>query len=146
MPIPAAFGIFPNLARSQARLTSPFAPNYNCIAWAAGETSRWWWPSKGGCYWPQDARADSSLEAFIEAFQTLGYETCEGADPEQDYEKVAIYTYQSQVKHMARQLPNGRWTSKLGQAQDIEHELDDLTSNHSNGYGEVEQFMRRLIQ
>lgn len=28
--------------------------------------------------------------------------------------------------HAARQLPNGRWTSKCGQAEDIEHDLRDL--------------------
>jgi hypothetical protein len=28
--------------------------------------------------------------------------------------------------HAARQLASGRWTSKLGKAEDIEHELRDL--------------------
>ena len=146
MPIPKLYRLFPNLAGSEARITSPENFDYNCIAWAGDEITQRWWPSQSGCYWPQDGRVDSSLESFIEGFQSLGYESCEEEGQEPGYEKVAIYTYQGQVKHMARQLPNSRWTSKMGDFQDIEHDLDDLTSNHQNGYGEVEQFMKRLIE
>jgi hypothetical protein len=146
MPIPELFRYFPNLAASDAEKKSPDVPDYNCIAWAAGEVNKRWWPRASGCYWPPGIRADSTLEAFIEAFNTLGYVSCVGGDLELGYEKVAIYTFNNQVKHMARQLSNGRWSSKLGEYENIEHELDDLTSNHSDGYGEVTAFMRRLNQ
>lgn len=46
---------------------------------------------------------------------------------------------------MARLLSNGKWTSKLDDLEDIEHELDDLTSKFQNGYGETVQILRRLI-
>jgi len=37
-------------------------------------------------------------------------------------EKVAIYADAAElVTHMARQIANGRWTSKLGASWDIEH-------------------------
>jgi hypothetical protein len=44
-------------------------------------------------------------------------------------------------KHAARQLPNGRWTSKLGVSEDIEHALHDLTGLI---YGSVALVFKRL--
>ncbi|MEB3192904.1 MAG: hypothetical protein VKL42_21385 [Snowella sp.] len=35
---------YPNLRNSGYLLTSPKIPNYNCVAWAAGETNSPWWP------------------------------------------------------------------------------------------------------
>jgi hypothetical protein len=42
---------------------------------------------------------------------------------ESQYEKVALFAKDGRVTHAARQLPSGRWTSKLGSDVDIEHEL-----------------------
>jgi len=36
---------------------------YNCIAFAAGETHRWWWPM--GAYWPEPAPRDETVDSFI---------------------------------------------------------------------------------
>lgn len=146
MPIQELFRIFPNLAGSEAKITSPDDWKYNCIAWAANKTTQRWWPGASGYFWPQGVRTDSTLESFIETFQSLGYETCEDKGYEPGYEKVAIYNFNGQVKHMARQLPNGRWTSKIGDYEDIEHDLDDLTSAHKKGYGKAEQYMKRPYQ
>jgi hypothetical protein len=45
-------------------------------------------------------------------------------------------------KHAARQLPSGRWTSKLGPMEDIEHALHDLTGM---AYGSVVLVMKRPV-
>ena len=37
------------------------------------------------------------------------------------FEKVAIYSDAHGPQHVARQLPDGKWTSKLGQQVDVEH-------------------------
>jgi len=42
--------------------------------------------------------------------------------------------------HAARQLENGRWTSKLGELEDIEHDLHHLASG---AYGAVVQILKR---
>jgi len=144
MPLTDFYRVFPNLATSSAEEKSTETPNYNCIAWAANEKKQRWWPRASGYYWPANIRDDDSLEAFIEAFATLGYEPCTEAHQESGYEKLAIYVFSGGVKHMARLLDNGKWTSKLGIDVDIEHELEDLTSNHQNGYGEAVQILRRL--
>jgi hypothetical protein len=45
--------------------------------------------------------------------------------------------------HAAQQLSNGKWTSKLGRWQDIEHELDGLVGEM---YGTVKQILKRVIE
>ena len=35
---------FPNLKADGYQVTSPQSLEYNCIAWAAGDNTQWWWP------------------------------------------------------------------------------------------------------
>ena len=84
---------------------------------------------------------ENSLTAFVTAFSTLGYEPCADGKLEEGFEKVAVYQLPTGVQHMARQLQTGRWTSKLGQLQDIEH--DTPTELEGEEYGTVVQYMRR---
>jgi len=75
------------------------------------------------------------------AYGTLGYTPCDDTSIEPGFEKVALYaTPDLLVKHAARQLSNGRWTSKIGDEIDIEHVLDGLTGQH---YGAVVQILKR---
>jgi hypothetical protein len=88
---------------------------YNCIAWAAEDQSQWWWPDPDyESFWPRGVPRDDSIDSFMTAFATLGYELCDSLDLEVGYEKVALFAIGSKVKHMARQLRSGSWTSKLG--------------------------------
>ena len=84
---------------------------------------------------------ESDLAAFTTAFSTLGYAPCADGALEDGFEKVAIYQSPRGIQHAARQLSTGRWTSKLGGLEDIEHaspaELEGAE------YGEVVQYMRR---
>jgi hypothetical protein len=72
----------------------------------------------------------------------LGYEECENGDLEIGYQKVAIYAIGGSVKHMARQLPDGKWTSKLGQWVDISHALSGV---EGIDYGKVVQFLKKKV-
>jgi hypothetical protein len=75
------------------------------------------------------------------AYGTLGFEPCDSGEVEEGFEKVAIYTDAGgEPTHAARQLANGRWTSKLGYLEDIEHDLDAVAGTH---YGRVRAFLRR---
>src|SRR5262245_254612 len=117
---------FPKLAAPATfEITSPETVAYNCIAWAAEDTSRKWWPDKMGVgYWPQGVPREATLATFIKAFAALGYEECEDGSLEPEFTKIAIFTKPAGTPaHAARQLPNGRWTSKLGSEVDIEHDL-----------------------
>jgi len=134
---------FPLLNDENHQITSPSTPFYNCAAWAAEDSGRWWWPDAFGlCYWPPDASREESLDAFERAYSVLGYEVCEDGALEDDLEKVAIFADRlGNPTHVARQLPNGRWTSKCGKLEDIEHDLVALTGE---SYGSVVRYMKRL--
>ena len=123
-------------------VTSPEEGRYNCVAWAAGVNTRWWWPDASS-YWPPEAPLESNVAAFIAVFRAIGYEPCDNGSLQDGFEKVAIYESASGVKHMARQLRTGRWTSKLGGLEDIEHacpaELEGVE------YGAVVQYMQRAV-
>ena len=135
---------FPNIEFSSTKKTSESTPRYNCIAWAAEEDDRKWWPDRmQQAYWPRGIPRQNSLEAFIKAFQTLGYEKCADGSLEEHFQKIAIYADSlSRPTHAARQLPQGGWTSKLGDWIDIRHELKGL---HGTKYGAVVQFMKRPV-
>jgi hypothetical protein len=137
---------FPGLRGTGYIVTSPQDDTYNCIAWAACDTTAWWWPDEPdrpeSAYWPPGVARQETLEAFCQALATRGYEVCNDDRPEAGYEKVAVFALAGVPKHAARQLPSGRWTSKLGPMEDIEHALHDLTGMV---YGSVALVMRRSL-
>jgi len=137
---------FPGLTPQNHDITSPPTSIYNCIAWAADDDTRWWWPNVrgvpvGGYYWPPTVPHEPTIEAFLAAYATIGYEPCGGGEFESGYEKVALYVLAGEVTHAARQLADGAWTSKLGNWFDITHESPE----HVGGplYGSVAAYLRR---
>jgi len=134
--------LFPRLRDFE--ITSPFDQTYNCVAWAAGDTARWWWPAEPPfAYWPAAARREESIVCFVEAFATLGYEPTSSGEHEPGYERVAVFASDEAVPtHMARQLPDGTWTSKLGSIEDISH--PDLNGISGGDYGRVVLFLKRV--
>lgn len=131
---------FPNLVDYD--ITSEPTPDYNCIAWAAGETERVWWPHRDSNdgYWPEGVPRSTSLKAFEAAYATLGYVRCDAPILEDGVEKVAIFASAGKCTHAALQLPNGRWTSKMGADHDIEHELTQMSGGF---YGNIVRYMKR---
>jgi hypothetical protein len=137
--------IFPGLARASYRVTSPYDPDYNCIAWAAGDTGNWWWPGPDleREHWPAGVPREPTLQAFQAAFATIGYVACDSEEWESGFEKVALFgDDQGKPRHAARQSANGRWTSKLGRGEDIEHGLHDVAGQI---YGSVLLVMKRPV-
>ena len=132
---------FPHFTEHNHRVTSPASLDYNCIAWSAGDTAHWWQP---GVHWPVAASCDDcGIGNLVHAFKAIGYDECEDGTAERGFEKVALYGGGLLYTHAARQLPNGKWTSKLGKAEDIEH---DSPNDVAGGlYGEVVQFMKRPV-
>jgi len=132
--------IFPNLKNYQ--ITSPADYRYNCIAWAAGDTKNWWQPSDSPyLFWLRDDKSDS-LENCIEVFNILGFndETDSASEPE--FEKIALYIDADGLpSHAARQKENGFWTSKLGEAEEIEHDTPDALEGET--YGKVKIILKR---
>jgi len=138
------FRDFPRLNKSPTpfKRVSPADIQYNCIAWTMGVNNQWWQPGKHW-YWPSGCPQEITIPAFVRAFATLGYEPCSDGRREKDYEKVVLYAEKEQPTHAARQLKNGRWTSKLGKDIDIEHKVKDL---EGPCYGRVAMYFRRPKQ
>ena len=136
---------FPALQKHGYSITSPPTPNYNCIAWAAGDPNKWWWPVHvNGYYWPPNLPRIIDLDIFIDAFKSLGYSPCGSSELEIGFEKVAVYTDKNgKPTHAARQLPSGRWTSKLGNLEDIEHNA--LMGVEGKIYGNVAKILKRTL-
>lgn len=106
--------------------------------------NKWWEPDAwGSYYWPVGLPREVTIENFIAAFGTEGFQVCEHRNVELGYQKVALYADKGKPTHMARQLPNGKWTSKLGEGWDIEH--TSLEGVESAGYGKVAVLLKRPI-
>jgi hypothetical protein len=136
---------------SEVVVISPATSEYNCIAFAANEDFRWWWPIPEDLYyWPANTPRDETLEAFVKAFETLGYVACDNDNVEHGFEKVAVYADKSgKPTHAAKQSRNGKWTSKLGSSVDVEHELNCLREYvldiDRTDYGTVAVVLKRKI-
>ena len=120
-------------------VTSPIDGDYNCIAWAVGDDQNCWWPSDD-THWPESCPLSVTISAFKVAFATLGYRPCNNGRREHGYEKIVLYANNGEPTHAAKQLKNGRWTSKLGKYVDIEHRVKDL---EGPDYGRVAMYFRR---
>jgi hypothetical protein len=79
---------FPRLTPDNHRVTSPSAIEYNCVAWAAGDTDHWWQP---GVFWPiQSPPEEYGVSTFEDAFKAIGFEPCEDDGAETGFLKVAL--------------------------------------------------------
>jgi hypothetical protein len=133
--------VFPYLAKEGYTATSPSTPQYNCIAWAAGQTHVCWWPDEMEvAFWPAGVPRAVTPEVFFKAFQSIGYFSCADGSLEAGFEKVAFYVLNGKPTHAARQLPDGRWTSKLGKWLDVSHTLHGV---EGPVYGQAAGFMKR---
>ncbi len=126
---------------------SPKDATYNCIAFAAGDTTRKWDPGmlpEPGYYWPAGALQDDNdgIDALIRAFAQIGYKECRNGDLEAGWQKVALYASKREDwLHAALQEPNGEWSSKLGSSYDIRHKTAQCLEGPA--YGTVMCFMKK---
>jgi hypothetical protein len=130
---------------------SPKDTTYNCIAFAAGDTTRWWEDllliPDPGFYWPPGAHRDDdvgSIEALKRCYATIGYEECTDGNLEPGYTKVALYAKTPEdYEHAVVLDENGTWYSKLGDGFDIHHPTAQCICGPL--YGTVMCYMKRKI-
>ena len=144
---------FPNLHPTEWEKTSEKSDDYNCIAHAFNDTTRWWSPQKG-YYWPDDEERNETIESYSRALAKLRCERCQDGTIENGFEKFAIYTREDGTpSHMALQLADGRWSSKIAELEDIAHNhLDALSGTPTASspspwmpYGQVAAFLKRSV-
>jgi hypothetical protein len=133
--------LFPNLLGTRFEITSESTKLYNCIGWAATGGQDAWWEPAGRFYWPPGVAREYSIEAYKQVFGSMGYSECSDGDSEPGFEKIALYGLHGRATHAARQLPDGWWTSKLGDLEDIRHE--SLKALSGRRWGDVVCIMRR---
>ena len=147
---------FPNLINTDWFIKSPRDGRYKCVSWAACRTNVIWWPVDAfpvpppDAYWPDGVPRNETVDAFIQAFATLGYEQCNDSTFEFGFQKVAIYVGNDElVRHLSRQDFCGRgWLSKLGGLEDIFHpDLENVADSPSlppeYSYGQVKIILKR---
>lgn len=131
---------FPNLSDEGFEIVEQSSESYNCMAYAAGDTTEWWWPN-GIDYWPPWATLNNKIESLVEMFAGLEYEQCDDSNAKIGYEKVALYENEGEFEHAALQMPNGRWRSKMGEGPVIEHPRPESLAGGM--YGDPTILMRR---
>ena len=138
---PLLLAAFPDLEFDDPVVTHPADRAYNCVAWAVGVTDAWWWPDDDERFWPPGVPNELTLAAMIAALGTVGYLVCADGQPEPGCEVVAVYAQAGIPTHVARQLPDGRWSSKLGKDCVVSH----ATPGGVEGvvYGRIVTFLRR---
>ncbi len=131
---------FPNLRNEGVNVVEPPSDRYNCVAYAAGDTSQWWdhTPRR---YWPSYATRSARIESLQEVFAGLGFGQCDDDSFEPGYQKVALYEDDGEYQHASVQMPDGAWHSKMGEGPVIKHLNPESLSG--GPYGEPTIYMRR---
>src|SRR5438067_1858965 len=135
----ALFQAFPALRSEPFTVTSPATEDYNCFTHAVERTEVWSWP-EGSSHWLAGVPREDTIESLVAGFRQFGYEPCLSGNHEPGIEKVCVYAKDGNPRHVARQLPSGEWTSKLGRDVDITHALAGL---EGDSYGKPVVFLGR---
>jgi|ERR1051326_451940 hypothetical protein len=146
MPAATIEEAFPQITRDGYRIASNETTTYNCFAWAIGDNQRWWSPVRNkGYHWPKGVPRSLTVDNFVQLYMRYGkYQTCDNANHETGMEKLAIYCNDAgEVTHVARQLSSGKWTSKLGDWEDIEH--NTISGIEGQFYGKATKFLKRPV-
>jgi hypothetical protein len=133
---------FPYSADWNWRATSDATCAYNCLSWSVHRQDVYMWPDERNQFsWPVDMPRGDTVEMMKSFFERIGFRECKSRDHEEGFEKIVVYGNDSCPEHIARQLPSGKWTSKLGESIDIEH--NDPKVLEGGPYGAVMLTMRR---
>lgn len=134
--------LFPNSFVEPFEITSPETATYNCVAWALHDSERWW-EADENYFWKEGIVFDNKISTFIQLFEQFGFAICSDAALEKSSEKIALFSNDGgDCSHIARQLENGLWTSKLGVSYDVAHTLNGIEGGL---YGEVMLIMKKAI-
>ncbi len=146
---------FPKFLADGAKKTREATRQYNCKAWSAErDINQWWEPEKlePWFFWPVDSEPnDYSFENIVHIFKNRGYTKPSDDSFEIFHKKVAIYAIYGLIEsdkwwftHVCDQLNSGKWTSKLGPDEDIEHgSISSLAGFVEDEYGEIKLILKR---
>lgn len=146
---------FPNTVNADVlEITSPKALTYNCVAWSLGIDSHWVEPYlpfgakvMPWAVWPNTEDQGLAIKTYVKMFRGEGFVKASRGNLEVGFDKIVIYWDKASENftHVARQMDDGRWWSKLGRASDVQHVKPDTLGpiGSPSGYGEVWGYMKR---
>jgi hypothetical protein len=136
--------ILPGLNLTRWAIKSPEDYHYNCIAFAIGDTHNWWEPTGWRIhYWPPGVPVEYTVDSYLRIYEIHGYTRCPTGELEADFEKIALFVDEFRIpSHASYQKDNGKWVSKCGEYEDIEHDSLEALEGSDN-YGTIEAYLRR---
>lgn len=142
MPKVERLAQWPKLVDGSFEYRSEFSIRYNCASWAVNETHRL--IDSYGYWWPDDLERTHTAENYADLYRKyFDFEDCNDGRLEKGVEKLAIFAKKNgEFKHIARQLENATWTSKMGDYEDIDHK--DLHTVADGEYGRIVLFLKRI--
>lgn len=126
--------------------TSLKRKGFNCVGYALDLVNKdidmFWFRDMYGL---DGAKLDHSVNGYAKCFRDyFGYEICDDGQVENGFNKIALYSdTDNDFTHIAKQLENGNWTSKMGTYEDIEHY--NLEALSGTLYGKPMLFMRKKL-
>jgi hypothetical protein len=133
------------LHERDCKFTSKSTYDYNCIGLATGDYL-WWHPvEQDEHYWPANAPRNLLVTSYIKALETAHFEISpvQNPSPEPGYEKIVIYGFGKEFRHVALIADSETWKSKLGEFEDVEH---SPRPQKLGKYGFVVKYLRRRLE
>src|SRR5205809_62904 len=95
---------FPTLKADGYNKSSDYCEDYNCFAFATSETTKRIDPSgQPDCDWPDDILPTKFVSSFLAYYRSKGFVVCDNGDPEEGFEKIALYKNDvEEATHAAR--------------------------------------------
>jgi hypothetical protein len=120
--------------------------SYNCVAWALGEIE-WLEMSRFIKKFNLKPPYNESAYGYAKVFEEYyGFEFCDNGEFEAGYEKIVLYEKEGSFQHIALLKENGKWTTKFGDFEDVEHNaIEDIAYEGYGGYGTPKIYMKRLL-
>ncbi len=131
---------FPNSFKEPFEITSPKTSEYNCLAWALDDNTKWY-ESDDDYYWFNGIARNNTLNTIQAIFENLGFQRTDNIEFQLGIERIALFSKDNdECLHLASQIDNDKWTSKLGSSYDVIHSLKSI----ENGiYGKAVVFLER---
>jgi hypothetical protein len=135
----------PNLGPNNSEKTSDSTIDYNCMAWVMGVKDKWMdhWNYFQATFGFDPNTADHTAIGYADILvKHYGFEHCDDDEYEEGFDKVALYENNiGEWSHIAIRLKDGKWSSKLGDLEDITH--DNLDVIAGGVYGHPVLYMKR---
>ena len=129
---------FPNIIGKSFKITkSNF--NFNCVAFTLDIFNDYMWVTEK--IWPKQLPRKLNIESFKLLYELYGYKECFDDSYDKAFDKIAFYAKNNQPLHAAKQFGN-IWKSKISNLI-VEHELDWLSGNSYDSYGDIVFIMKR---